>query len=100
VGVGAADPSPVFDDPVFDDPGRFEPGRFNVGRSAGVGVEEGGGVGEGDCAVAVAIRNSNKMNDDKVRMNSIRLLKDALTTVSRSPHLCRRKVVAPAVAQC
>jgi hypothetical protein len=38
-----------------------------------VGVEDGGGVGEADCPKAVAIRNSNKKNDKKVRMNSIRL---------------------------
>ena len=69
VGVGDGDPSPVFDDPVFDDPGRFEPGRFNVGRSSGVGVEDGGGVGEGDCAMEVVMRKSNKMNDNEVRMN-------------------------------
>ena len=50
-----------------------DPGRFSVGRSSGVGVEDGGGVGEGDCAEAVAIRNSDKRNDNKVRMNSIRL---------------------------
>jgi hypothetical protein len=30
-------------------------------------------VGEGDCAAAIVIRNSNKMNDNKVRMNSIRI---------------------------
>jgi hypothetical protein len=60
VGVGDGDPSPVFDDP----------GRFSVGRSSGVGVDEGGGVGEGDCAAAIAIRNVNKMNDNKFRMNS------------------------------
>jgi hypothetical protein len=58
VGVGDGDPRPV-----------FCPGRFSVGRSSGVGVDEGGGVGAGDCAAAVAIRNSNKMNDNKVRMN-------------------------------
>ena len=61
VGVGDGDPSPVFDDP----------GRFSVGRSSGVGVEDGGGVGEGDCAEAtVAIGNSNTTNDNKFRMNS------------------------------
>jgi hypothetical protein len=47
----------------------FDPGRFSVGRSSGVGVDDGGGVAEGDCATAVAIRNDNKMNDNKVRMN-------------------------------
>jgi hypothetical protein len=63
VGVGDGDPSPVLDDP----------GRFSVGRSEGVGVEDGGGVGEGDCAAATVIRNSNTMNENKVRMNSIRI---------------------------
>jgi hypothetical protein len=58
-GVGVADPCPV-----------FAPGRFSVGRSAGVGVDDGGGVGEGDCAAAAAISNDNTMNNDKVRMNS------------------------------
>jgi hypothetical protein len=59
VGVGDGDPSPVVDDP----------GLFSFGRSSGVGVEDGGGVGEGDCAMEFAITNSNSMNDDKVRMN-------------------------------
>jgi hypothetical protein len=68
VGVGEGDPRPVFDGPVFDDPGRF-----SVGRSSGVGVDDGGGVGEGDCAALVAIRNNDKRNDNKIRMNSIRL---------------------------
>jgi hypothetical protein len=65
VGVGEGDPSRVFDDP----------GRFSFGRSSGVGVEDGGGVGEGDCAMAVATKNGNMMNDNKVRMNPIRYIK-------------------------
>lgn len=64
----------------------FEPGRFSVGRSEGAGVDDGGGVGEGDCAAAVAIKNDNKMNDNKVRMNSIRISKRAPNTLSRSAH--------------
>ena len=72
VGVGEGDPSPVFDD-------IRDPGRFSVGRSSGVGVEDGGGVGEGDCAMAVATKNGNTMNDNKVRMNSIRISKLLLT---------------------
>ena len=73
VGVGVADPRPVLDDP----------GRFSVGRSSGVGVDEGGGVGEGDCAAAVAISNDNKMNNNKVRMDSIRSSLNVLLTLYR-----------------
>jgi hypothetical protein len=62
VGVGVADPIPV-----------FCPGRFSVGRSAGVGVDDGGGVGEGDCAAAAAIKDDNNMNGDKFRMKSVHL---------------------------
>jgi hypothetical protein len=50
----------------------FAPGRFSVGLSERVGVDDGGGVGEGDCAAAAAIKNDNTMDNDKIRMNSVR----------------------------
>ena len=75
----------------------FDPGRFSVGRSEGVGVDDGGGVGEGDCAAAVAIRNSSKMNDNKFRMNSIRIFLNMLLTLYREDRiLCRETLIVAA----
>jgi hypothetical protein len=75
---------------VFDDPGRF-----NVGRSEGVGVEDGGGVGEDDCAVTVVIRENKKMNDNKFRMNSIRISNLLLPLYREGRILCWKTKCCP-----
>ena len=76
VGVGVVDPTPV-----------FAPGRFSVGRSEGVGVDDGGGVGDTDCAAAAPLSNDNTMNNDKFRMNSF-FLKLLLTLYREDRILC------------
>ena len=65
-----------------------EPGRFSVGLSEDCGGDEGTGVGEGDCAAAVATRNGKTKNDNKVRMNSIRMSKALLTLYREDRTLC------------
>jgi hypothetical protein len=70
----------------------FAPGRFSVGRSAGVGVDDGGGVGEGDCAKPAPISNDNTMNNDKFRMNSF-FPKLLLTLYREDRILCWETVV-------
>lgn len=65
-----------------------EPGRFSVGRSEDCGGDDGTGVGEGDCTAAVATRNGKTKNDNKVRMNSIRMSKALLTLYREDRTLC------------